>query len=589
MIILLKLNEKEISLLVALITMILLIIFLFIYFTISYIENVKYKTKINNCYNGAFSFVIDYKNQTTSCFDLKNLKSNYKTSFEAFLGLFEKDERTVLRNWLFDLIDSAAPFSNEDDKNVILVNIISKNNRKKKNKRTILRCRGVDKNRKIIYLDGEFLLNTPFNFTTEKGKKIIKNNFYSLDQIKNLYDTNYFLKGTFYVIQLNKKKNTNDEFFNYAAIKYLIIDSLNKLYNNSLLYFFFSKKANEICFIDTHDISEYQLPKKIHVIQTLIDEVLEIKGYANSFEYYVYASFLSDLSKNFDNSYDIFVKLESIEKDERKKYSIYKKEQKKFLNFDDGYKNEVIRIIRNQKIDVKFRPIAHIANKRVVNIGYMTFINPVDTIFTSFNELKKYVTLNNLDKELFSLIIRKVLPTFSSEKDNSQQKLFLSIKIDQVSFAMKNLAHFSGVSEISIVLCFESSEFIDSEDDLDLLKKLKLLQEKGYELALFTRSDDYILKSKTYAIFDYFFFNSEVESNVKYNSASFLKAHRFLDKIVKYNAIIVSYDAPNMQAIELLVKSGIEYFSSDALSPKSSMLLPFDKKLSKKLLNMYKQ
>ena len=154
---------------------------------------------------------------------------------------------------------------------------------------------------------------------------------------------------------------------------------------------------------------------------------------------------------------------------------------------------------------------------------------------------------------------------------------------------MKNLAHFSGVSEISIVLCFESSEFIDSEDDLDLLKKLKLLQEKGYELALFTRSDDYILKSKTYAIFDYFFFNSEVESNVKYNSASFLKAHRFLDKIVKYNAIIVSYDAPNMQAIELLVKSGIEYFSSDALSPKSSMLLPFDKKLSKKLLNMYKQ
>ena len=43
-----------------------------------------------------------------------------------------------------------------------------------------------------------------------------------------------------------------------------------------------------------------------------------------------------------------------------------------------------------------------------------------------------------------------------------------------------------------------------------------------------------------------------------------------------------------MQAIEILVKSGVEYFSSDVISAKSQMLLPLDKKICKKLLNMYK-
>ena len=46
---------------------------------------------------------------------------------------------------------------------------------------------------------------------------------------------------------------------------------------------------------------------------------------------------------------------------------------------------------------------------------------------------------------------------------------------------------------------------------------------------------------------------------------------------------MVGIEGLNMQSIELLVKSGLEYFSAECISPKSPMLLPLDKKISRKL------
>lgn len=581
--------ENKVVMIVSIAILILTFLIIGIYFFVDSFNEKKYKKKINDYHNSTFSFVIDQKNQIVKAFNIRKLKHLTSLSLEDFIATFEPESQTNVRNFLFDLIEvSGTNYDPENNNNVLSCDTLVKTKNKEKLIRTILFCRNVDVNKKLIYLDGEYLFNTPTDNINKKGKRLSKSNFYQIDDIKRKYDENHFSKGTFYIIEISKKINTNYEFYNSDFIKYTIIDYINKLPNNSSLHFFFTDNNKEIGLIDTHELNEYQLPKRIQKIQNFINEILEIKGYSNYFEYYIYVSTINNLGHIFQKAYETFQKLEKLDKDEKRYYTIYKSEQKNVLNFDEGYKNEVNRIIRSQGLSIRFRPIVHIANKRVINIGYMSFMTPVNSIFTTYNDLKKYASINNLDKELFSLTIRKTIPTFASEKDNASQKLFLPVKLDQIQFILKNLAHFSGVNEVPIVLCFESTEFIDVEDNFEIMRNIKTLSEKRYELGLFTNSDDYILKSKTYGLFDYFLFNSELEPNIKVNTTTFLKAHRFLDKLVKYNATIISYNAQNMQAIEILVKSGVEYFSSEAISPKSQMLLPLDKKICKKLLNMYK-
>ena len=62
----------------------------------------------------------------------------------------------------------------------------------------------------------------------------------------------------------------------------------------------------------------------------------------------------------------------------------------------------------------------------------------------------------------------------------------------------------------------------------------------------------------------------------------------YLGKLSKYNKIIVSYEAPTLFIVEMLVKSGIEYFSCDAIEKKENIPKPIDKKIEKRLLRMYK-
>ena len=66
----------------------------------------------------------------------------------------------------------------------------------------------------------------------------------------------------------------------------------------------------------------------------------------------------------------------------------------------------------------------------------------------------------DLDKDLFSLIIRKIIPTFINEKENVTQKLAIKVSVDQIGYATRSIPHFSGISNAYLILCFDSKELM---------------------------------------------------------------------------------------------------------------------------------
>lgn len=546
----------------------------------------KNKEIINHRYNMSQNIIVDFFNQEVRIVSLKNLRKSFKLSLVEYLNLFEQSEQNVIKNWMQGLLDGSI--DPDIDENMVKVadSFVDFDNKKSIIK-TLILCTYIDKSKKTLFFESELLLNTPADTIGKNNKRNESKYYYELSEIKNKYDKGAFSKGSLFEIRLIKKENILST-YNVDFIKVIILDAIYKVLSKNNAFFYFTNNKMELCLIDDRSITNFILPRYVNQIKEKISEILEIRGYLNNFDFYIVSSLISDLDKNYDNSYLVLEKYFNLDLDYKRKYFIYKPDHEGKLDLEQSYRTEINRLIRNQNLEVYFRPLVHIANKRVINMGYLSFVKPVNTIFKDLDEIKKFAKMYDLDKDLFSLIIRKIIPTFINEKENVTQKLAIKVSVDQIGYATRSIPHFSGISNAYLILCFDSKELIDLEDDEDLMRGIKNLKDKGYEIGLYLTSNDYVLKRSTYSIFDYFFFNALLPNNVKVSSQEFLKAHQYLEKLIKFDAIMVGIEGLNMQSIELLVKSGLEYFSAECISPKSPMLLPLDKKISRKLLNMHK-
>lgn len=546
----------------------------------------KNKEIINHRYNMSQNIIVDFFNQEVRIVSLKNLRKSFKLSLVEYLNLFEQSEQNVIKNWMQGLLDGSI--DPDIDENMVKVadSFVDFDNKKSIIK-TLILCTYIDKSKKTLFFESELLLNTPADTIGKNNKRNESKYYYELSEIKNKYDKGAFSKGCLFEIRLIKKENILST-YNVDFIKVIILDAIYKVLSKNNAFFYFTNNKMELCLIDDRSITNFMLPRYVNQIKEKISEILEIRGYLNNFDFYIVSGLISDLDKNYDNSYLVLEKYFNLDLDYKRKYFIYKPDHEGKLDLEQSYRTEINRLIRNQNLEVYFRPLVHIANKRVINMGYLSFVKPVNTIFKDLDEIKKFAKMYDLDKDLFSLIIRKIIPTFINEKENVTQKLAIKVSVDQIGYATRSIPHFSGISNAYLILCFDSKELIDLEDDEDLMRGIKNLKDKGYEIGLYLTSNDYVLKRSTYSIFDYFFFNALLPNNVKVSSQEFLKAHQYLEKLIKFDAIMVGIEGLNMQSIELLVKSGLEYFSAECISPKSPMLLPLDKKISRKLLNMHK-
>ena len=141
-------------------------------------------------------------------------------------------------------------------------------------------------------------------------------------------------------------------------------------------------------------------------------------------------------------------------------------------------------------------------------------------------------------------------------------------------------------TKIGVII--QNNDFVDSETNVSLINNIRSLQSRDYEVYVKINNGDYNLRSATYSLFDGFMINTKSQ-NGKSENREFIVTRAMLDKLVKFKAPIVSVSCTSWNEVELLVKSGVYLFSSEVIAETSPMLVPIDKKVIKRLLNMYKK
>lgn len=559
--------------------------------------------------NAESAIVIDLENKKVRLINFKKLDNTVIMEYSAFLENFYEEDIKKFDKWAKNLATGQILADSEDTVKLFSFCTCSKTKKDflKYTYRLMFCCTKINKEKKTLYLNTHFLYNLPI-----KDKKISNKNslgIYSIKEINQMYIQNTFRYGVMFFVKLYKKNNLPSSFNEYE-IRYMLLNALckkfKKLRTHSYYYVFSDNdpleliaircKSNEIG-INARNISTVgKITNYIKRQIVYIEYLLEVKGFAGFYDYVITASQISKLDKDFTKSVDMLDKLASIAKEDKLKYLVYKDEFGSSQNIEDSYKAELAKIIRLNLLTVNFLPIYRIANVRVMNPGYIAIVEPKQSLFKNMEEVKKVAIKYEQVKDLTSLIVRDVVPVFNDEKENLTAKLGLLLSVSQLEFMVRSFPHMNGTDDLNLILILNNDDlvFLENEKESENLKatfynQIDVLKARGYEIYLKIEVGNYILREKTYQMFDGYFVVSNLPSTIKLQSRSVQDSYALYNKMLKLGKPVVSYRAQSWQEIELLVKRGVYSFATETLSEPSSVLLPIKKKVSKRLSDMYKK
>ncbi len=580
-------------------------------YIVGFIKSKNSEIKLKHELNAEHALYIDYQNQTVKIINFKKLENLNTIPYEEFVKRFYKNDANKFDKWIKSLLSGQVLADSED---TVRLFDYSEGDLKRKDIlkytfKLLLCCTKINKAKKVLYFNAHFLYNLPVE--ANQGIEHELSDLYSIKDINHLYMQNKFKYGAMYLVKFYKNNNIPSSHNEYE-IRYQFLNAIYHKHRNinnkgqQYYYVFSDTEPLELVIISYKNSDIGISTKNISTIGRItndvkkqikkIDYLLEVRGLFTYYDYVVSAGQINKLDKDFLKSVDILTRLNRLAREGERKYLVYKDEFGANANIEDSYKMEVQKIIRMNLLTVNFLGIYRIANVRVMNPGYIALVQPRLSIFKDINEVKASALKYNLTKELSSLIVKDVIPVFNDEKENITTKLAYFISFNEVEFMVRNFPHMSGVDNLNLILILNNNDLIpiDSDKEGDTIKEtflnhIGLLKDRGYEVYLNINLGDYILREKTYTMFDGFLINSHLPNNFKIESKSVQDTYALYNKMAKFNKPIISYEARSWQEIELLVKKGIYTFATSVLNEPSSVLIPLKKKVSKKLSNMYKK
>jgi len=544
----------------------------------------KFKALLDEKFTNNIIYVVNFEDQTVKYFNFHDLKTVNVIPYTDFLGRLAEKERNRVSNWIIDLIFGKELLT---DENKICVSdvIAGKTRNKIIHYRILFVANVVDREKKIVYINSNVLNNLPSEYNASK-RGIAKKDVYKDSEANRYYSHGMFLKGNMYVINIYRNQNTKAQFNEYGYCYFIANAIMQKKYLSSFYMVFTENDPLEIIILDTRQLNEFQIRRILKSFVIDIKENLEVHGYSNFYSFSVVGAKTSDLDINYLNAYQKMQNIAKLCKDSDKEFMFFKNEENNSVDPEESYKAEVQKLIKFNSINCEFMPVIKVASKRVMTQGYMSFVSPKNSIFDSIVETKKYAQKYELDKELFSMVARKVIPIFNNEKESQSQKIFYPIKLNEIPFVIRSFSHLNGAAGIKYVLIIENDDLVDNETNVALLANIKNLQQKDYEVYLSVKVGDYNLRNATYSLFDGFIFDAKLSQATRIESREYMSSRNLLEKLFQFKVPVISINTNSWSEIELLVKIGINSFISEQISEKSTMIVPLDKRPTKKLLNM---
>ena len=525
-------------------------------------------------------FIIDMKNNSVVYFNRSDLRNKHKIDLNSFYSHFHTNDVDKIKTWIFAICTDYKTADKYLEADVLV-------NHGRTTYFSLLKLLKYDPNEGIIHIES-FILKyiTPNNVPNKKKKKSLITGVVKRSTMESLIVKEKSLKGFTYAIRfyyIRQKVLSNDK-----IERYMIMTLKNAIYpfasNQRISRQIIDTGDNELLLFDLRIASRDEAMVLATSIAHSIKKCIGVNGFADSINFSVgvveNAQYYQDLDSMILKAQEACMSAQH----NGQEILLYQKQAAPLVEID-RYREEVENLMQPNSIRYLFRPIFDVSKRRT--IGYFEYVKAYNTPFTSFAEMSKYASKVNMSKEFFAMIARYVIPKFASEKQEDHWRLFMLVSLQDIDHMSEILNQIPQVSDIHLVLVFNEQEINENSSNLELLNdSLKSLRTDGFELAMLMKDKNLLLDSSVYYNFDYFVAGSMMIGEIKKNNRIRLSIHSLIESLLKYHRPIIATDLEGWQAIELIIKSGVNIVSSETISSSNDMLLPLEKKKIEKLITM---
>ena len=558
---------------------ILLILSIF-FFVLSHEKEKQFKKQVNYESTTTRIFVIDVKKNKFTRFNKSDIGNKTSDDLFTFYSGFHPNDIERVKNWIFQICTDSknAPEYLEAD---VLIN------RSKGFCFSLLRLVDYKREVGLIHLESHLLKYiTPINAQKKKNDARGPIGIVKRSQIMQTINRNKSLSGFTYCIRFfytKQKVISNDK-----IERYMIMNLKNAIYpyasNPKLPRQILDNGDSEVFLFDLRISNKETAMQLATSIARSLKRQMEVNGFAG------YINFAIGLVENgtFYQDYD------AIEEKAREACISGQTNSKEIVlyqrNIDAAnemvrYNEQIEHILEEGVLRFLYRPIINVKTSQT--IGYFEYVKAYDSPFSNFAEMSKYAARINKNLDLFAIVCKHVIPKFINERQNEGSALFLSISMIDINNIADIITHIPNYQRANIILVLDEQELNENSTNVELLiQTLERLKDYGFELALSLKDKNLLLNDKVYFLFHYYVVGSAMMEEVKHNNRIRLSLYALIESLLKYNRPIIATDLEGWQAVELIIKSGINYISCDAVSPSNDMLLPVEKKKMEKLTAM---
>ena len=549
--------------------------------SVSFARDHKYTERMKAESTTLRIYIIDIKNNSVVYFNRSDLKNKTQIDMNAFYSHFHLNDIDKIKNWIFSICTDYRAADKYLEADVLV-------NHGKMTFFSLLKLLKYDPNEGIIHLES-FILKyiTPNNSTSKKKKKkALFTGVVKRSTMESLIVKEKSLKGFTFAIRfyyIRQKVLSNDK-----IERYMIMTLKNAIYpfasNPRVSRQIIDTGDNELLLFDlriaTRDEAMILATSMAHSVKKCIG----VNGYADSINFSIgvveNAQYYQDLDSMILKAQEACMSAQH----NGQEVLLYQKQAAPLVEID-RYREEVESLMRPNNLRYLFRPIFDVAKRRT--LGYFEYVKAYNSPFASFAEMSKYASKVDLNKQLFAMVARYVIPKFASEKQEEHLRLFMLVSFQDIDHMAEILNQIPQLQDIHLVLVFNEQEINENASHLELLNNsLRSLRDQHFELAMLMKDKNLLLDPSVYYNFDYFVAGSMMIGEIRKNNRIRLSIHSLIESLLKYHRPIIATDLEGWQAIELIIKSGVSIVSSETISSSNDMLLPLEKKKIDKLIAM---
>ena len=541
----------------------------------------KYEDKIKQESISTRIFAIDVKNDKVVFFNRSDMKHKRQMNLTGFYFHFHQNDTEKVQQWIYSIMTEPKNCDQYLEADVVV-------NRGKATYFSLLKLIKYDPKVGVIHLESHILRYiTPTNYSSKKKDAL--SGVVKRSTMQGVIKKTKSLRGFTFAIRffyIRQKALSNEK-----IERYMMMTLKNEVYpyasNKRMPRQIIDDSGNEILLFDIHINSRDEAMQLAASISHSLRKCIGVNGYTDSVNFAIgvveNAQFYQDFDSIVQKAQEACITAQQNSQD----VYIYQKSHGTMYQELNKFNDEVDRLLDNKNLRYLYRPIID-TSKVATSFGYFEYVRAYSSPFSSFAEMSKYAARVGRNRELFANIAKTIIPKFAAEKPSQSCRLFLSVSLMDIDHMSEILPQIPATKEIKLVLVFDEQEVNENSSSLELLNSsLKKLHSLKYDLALLLQDKNLLLDPSVYTNFDYFVAGAAMMGEIKKNNRVRLSIHTLIESLMKYDQPIIATDLEGMQAVELIIKSGVSIVSSEAISPSNDMLLPVEKKKLVKLHDMY--